>query len=61
MRDWLTQNKNSLSFVYNLHCAGNQFIFPYNADKINSAYTKLPRTMALFSEIISEATFPDSF
>ena len=61
MRDFFIKNKNSLSFIYNLHCAGNQYIFPYNTDKVNSAYTKLPKTMALFSEIVSEAEFPDSF
>jgi carboxypeptidase A len=42
MRDFLTKEKDSLNFVYNLHSFGNFFIFPYNFEEPNSAFQEIP-------------------
>ena len=61
MRDFLTKHKEELSFVYNFHCAGNMYIFPYNTESPNLAATEIPATYSLFQDIIAEGEFPSTF
>jgi len=42
IRDFITAKKDELRFVYNLHCAGNQYIIPFNGVNPNNADVLLP-------------------
>ena len=61
IRDFVTLKKDELRFVYNLHCSGNQYIIPFNADNPNSVDILQPDTLQLFQEIVNEAQFPSDF
>lgn len=37
MKEFLTTHKDEINLVYNLHCPGNLFITPINADSPNDA------------------------
>ena len=57
MKNFLTQKKNELKFVYNFHCAGKQFIIPFNGEMPNMMATKFPEISSVFKEIVQEAQF----
>jgi len=48
IRNLVTSKKDELRFVYNLHCSGNQYIIPFNADNPNSVDVVQPDTLKLF-------------
>jgi len=61
MRDFLTKKQKEIKFVYNFHCAGNQFILPYNGELPNKLATEQPDTKKFFQELIQESTFADGY
>lgn len=61
MRDFLTARKDEIRFVYNFHCAGAQYVLPFNADHINNANKLIPDQFKFFQEFISEAPLPRYF
>jgi hypothetical protein len=61
MRDFLTTNKNEINLVYNLHCPGNLFITPINADSPNDAETVIPKTMKFFNSLVKDTKWPQGF
>ena len=52
MKNFLTQKKSELKFVYNFHCAGKQFIIPFNGEMPNMMATKFPEISSVFKEIV---------
>ena len=42
IRDFVTSKKDELNLVYNLHCAGNQFIIPFNGEFPNNSTAEIP-------------------
>jgi len=57
MRDFLTSHKQEIKFVYNLHCAGKEYIVPFNGEFPNTLPEKFPVISQIFYEIISEVEF----
>lgn len=57
MRDFLTKNKKEIKFVYNFHCAGKQYIIPFNGEFPNTMEVKFPEIKKIFDEIVSSAQF----
>ena len=61
IRDFLTKRQYEIKFVYNFHCAGAQFILPFNAEDINIASQLIPKQYQFFQEFINEASLPQYF
>lgn len=56
VRDFIAERKNELKFVYNFHCAGNQFFIPFNGKFPNAlTSTKFKPIYDIFKEIAEEA------
>ena len=57
MRDFVIKIKDELKVAYNFHCAGKQFIIPYNSMMPNTLAEEHPDVMNMFNEIIAESKF----
>ena len=60
-RDFLTQRKDEIKFVYNFHCAGKQFIIPFNGQLPNHLAEIRPKIKEIFNEIVQEAKLCATF
>lgn len=58
MRDFTTKYKDEITFVYNLHCAGNQLILPFNGEFPNHMSDKFPDLFSFFQQMTEEENFP---
>ena len=45
--------------MYNFHCAGNQFILPYNGELPNKLGIEQPDIKQIFAEIIESSDFAE--
>jgi len=62
MRDFFFSNKKEIKFVYNFHCAGREFIVPFNSAEPGSPESlkkKLPEINMIFEEIIKESKWAE--
>ena len=59
MKAFLTEHKDDLKFVYNFHCAGKQFIIPFNGEMPNKLSQEDPGINAVINELVEEAPFAD--
>jgi hypothetical protein len=57
-KNFLTQNKNELDFVINVHSNGNSFIYPFNGRGVNDIDKRRPGILPIFKDIVSHAEFP---
>lgn len=60
LKNFLTEKKDELKFVYNFHCAGNQWFIPFNGKFPNVLAEKYQEIAEVFKEIASESKFPES-
>lgn len=59
MKKFLTAHKDEIKFVYNFHCAGKQFIIPFNGEMPNTLAQRFPEINSIFMEIVNEAKFAE--
>ena len=47
-KEFLTNNKNDLAFVINMHSNGNAFIYPFNGRDTNDIEERRPGILNIF-------------
>ena len=57
-KNFLTEHKNELDFVINVHSNGNAFIYPFNGRQKNDINERRPGILPIFKDIESHAEFP---
>lgn len=57
-KNFLTQHKNDVHFVLNVHSNGNAFIYPFNGRQKNDIEERRPGILQIFTQIAKEAPFP---
>ena len=57
-RDFLTDHKDELKFVLNVHSTGNAFIYPFNGRAHNDMEERRPGMLQVFEAISKNAPFP---
>ena len=57
-KSFLTERKDDLAFVLNVHSNGNAFIYPFNGRDKNDIEQRRPGILKIFTQISENAAFP---